>query len=345
MPLCNQRKTGRLMWLQCMVSMLGAMIWLAACGQLHAQSESGKPLKTVSNSIGMSLVRIDPGEFWMGALLPAEEVAELFKAEGATAREFTTDYPRHKVQITKPFFMGQHEVTVGQFHKFVAETNYVSDAQRDGLAGTGWNQQTKKMESGLQYTWLNPGWTTYDDTHPVVNVSWNDAQRFCRWLSQKEKTPYRLPTEAEWEYACRAGTQTLYWNGDAPEKLTQIANVGDTTAQEKFPELTSSLVKTSDGFVFTAPVGSFAANPWGLYDMHGNVAEFVADVYNADAYRGRAGTTTVDPLVISGSESHPHRGGHFKTSSRSVRSAVRTFFVPGLRSNNVGFRVVSAAGP
>jgi formylglycine-generating enzyme required for sulfatase activity len=159
-------------------------------------------------------------------------------------------------------------------------------------------------------------------------------------LSAKENTEYRLPTEAEWEYACRAGTDTLYWNGDDPENLSSIANAGDATAQEQFSDLRLSLVKTRDGFVFTAPVGSFLANPWGLHDMHGNVAEFVADIYDSNAYRGREGTTTVDPLVTSGSESHPHRGGHFRNAARGVRSAVRTFFVPALRSANVGFRVI-----
>jgi hypothetical protein len=107
------------------------------------------------------------------------------------------------------------------------------------------------------------------DEHPVVNVSGNDAAAFCQWLSKKDGKTYRLPTEAEWEYACRAGTTTRYYSGDDPETLAKVANVADATIRAKFPEWTWTS-KASDGYAFTAPVGQFRPNAFGLNDMHGN---------------------------------------------------------------------------
>ena len=108
----------------------------------------------------------------------------------------------------------------------------------------------------------------------MVNVSWNDAVAFCKWLSQKEGKTYRLPTEAQWEYACRAGTTTRYYSGDDPETLAKVANVADATFKAKFPDWKST-IKASDGYVFTAPVGQFKPNAFGLYDMHGNAWQWV----------------------------------------------------------------------
>ena len=117
----------------------------------------------------------------------------------------------------------------------------------------------------------------------MVNVSWNDAVAFCKWLSRKEGKTYRLPTEAEWEYACRAGTTTRYYSGDDPETLAKVANVADATAKAKFPDWKWT-IKASDGYVFTAPVGQFKPNAFGLYDMHGNAWQWCADWYGKDYY-------------------------------------------------------------
>src|SRR6185503_4461582 len=103
--------------------------------------------------------------------------------------------------------------------------------------------------------------------------SWNDAKAFCAWLSRKEKKSYRLPTEAEWEYACRAGSKTAFHNGDDPEGLAQVGNVADATAKAFLPTLKSAIL-AKDGYVFTAPVGRFQKNAFGLFDMHGNVWEW-----------------------------------------------------------------------
>jgi sulfatase modifying factor 1 len=118
----------------------------------------------------------------------------------------------------------------------------------------------------------------------VVNVSWNDAVAFAKWLSQKEGKTYRLPTEAEWEYACRAGTTTRYFCGDDAEGLAEVGNVADGTAKAKHPDWTT--IAAQDGFVYTSPVGHYRPNAWGLYDMHGNVLEWCWDCYGSDFYEG-----------------------------------------------------------
>ena len=141
------------------------------------------------------------------------------------------------MRITQPFYLGVHEVTRGQFRRFVDEAGYQTEAEKDGKGGWGWNEETKKFEQNPRFTWQNPGFEQTDE-HPVVNVSWNDAVAFIAWLSRKEGKTYRLPTEAEWEYACRAGTTTRYSCGDDPEGLAAVGNVADGTAKEKYPDWT-----------------------------------------------------------------------------------------------------------
>src|SRR5208282_1582993 len=142
---------------------------------------------------------------------------------------FKTGHPQHRVRITRPFYVGTFHVTRGQFRKFIADTDYKTDSER-GAAGfkgaMGWDPDTKMLGSNERYSWRNTGFEQTDE-HPVVNVSWNDAIAFCQWLSRKEGSTYRLPTEAEWEYACRAGTTTRYSSGDDPEMLAEVGNVAD----------------------------------------------------------------------------------------------------------------------
>ena len=193
------------------------------------------------------------------------------------------------MRITKPFYLGVYEVTVGQFGKFVSDTGYKTDAERnkDFEGAWGFNAATGEFEQSKGYSWRQVGFPQGDD-HPVVNVSHNDAVAFCAWLSRKEGQPYRLPTEAEWEYACRAGTTTRYYHGDDPEGLSEVGNVADGTAKSKFSDWDWTIAGR-DGYVFTAPVGKYKANGFGLYDMHGNVWEWCADWYEAEVLRGLAG--------------------------------------------------------
>ncbi len=238
-----------------------AALAFAAVGSLTATAEEPKAAsgeKQITNSIGMKLTLVPSGEFMMGSGESAEETAKLFKSE----------HPQHRVRITKPFYMGTYHVTRGQFRQFVAETHYKTDAEKgERPLVLGWNPEKKEFDNN-DYSWRNTGFQQTDE-HPVVNVSWNDAGAFCQWLSKKEGKTYRLPTEAEWEYACRAGTTTRYYSGDDPETLAKVGNVADAAAKAQFPDWTWT-IKANDGYVFTAPVGKFKPNAFGLYDMHGN---------------------------------------------------------------------------
>ena len=226
----------------------------------------------ITNTLGMKLKLIPAGEFAMGSDVADPDASEDEKVDGE----------KHRVRITRPFYLGTTEVTVGQFRQFVAAKNFKTEAERDRKGGYGWNEAKAKFTQGPRYTWRAPGFRQEDD-HPVVNVSWNDAVAFCEWLSKQEGQTYRLPTEAEWEYACRAGRSTLYSSGDDPELLATVGNTADETAREKYPDWTDT-IKARDGFVYTAPVGRFHPNAFGLYDMHGNVWEWCADWYDPEYY-------------------------------------------------------------
>jgi formylglycine-generating enzyme required for sulfatase activity len=270
------------------------------------------------NSVGIRLVGIPAGKFWMGS--PDDEEGR-FRTEDL-----------HEVEITQPFYMGAHEVTVGQFRKFVEETGYQTAAERDGLGASGWNAQKQAMEFGKQYRWKNPGYPQTDD-HPVVLVDWKDAKAFCDWLSRKEGRVYRLPTEAEWEYCCRAGTTTRYYSGDDADSVAAYGNVSDQAAKKVFPGWQA--LGVSDGHVFPAPVGSYKPNAWGLYDMHGNANEWCEDWYWD--YDGRAARDPKGPPI---SDRKVARGGSWVDFPQHCRSAYRNAFEPGSRSLTVGFRVV-----
>ena len=185
----------------------------------------------------MKLVLIPAGEFMMGSAEPADELVKTFAAYNRKADYFKDEYPCHRVRITKAFYLGKFEVTVGQFRLFVAQTGYKTEAETDGTGAWGYNPQTGQCEGRRpQFNWLNTGFKQTDD-HPVVNVTWNDAAAFCRWLGGKEGKTYRLPTEAEWEYACRAQISTRYQNGDDPAGLSAAANALDDRGRTSFPHV------------------------------------------------------------------------------------------------------------
>jgi formylglycine-generating enzyme required for sulfatase activity len=242
------------------------------------------------------------------------------------------------VRITKPFYLGVTEVTRGQFRVFVDDTGYKTEAEKDGKGGYGWNDETKKFEQNPRYTWQNPGFEQTDE-HPVVNVSWNDAEAFIGWLSRKEGKAFRLPTEAEWEYSCRAGTATRYFTGDDPEGLAAVANVADGTAKEKHPDLTT--IAARDGYVYTAPVGRFQANAFGLYDMHGNVFEWCHDWYDAEYYKRSPVDDAPGPSAAS---VRVIRGGCWSLEPRISRSAYRHWGPPSHLFVNLGFRLALSQG-
>lgn len=226
---------------------------------------------------GHRLILIPPGRFEMGSRESPEEIARIYDDKPDFHR---SEHPLHNVEITKAFYLGSCEVTVGEFARFVRETGYVTDAEKDPQnIGRFTNGQTDAVGSR---SWKDVEFAQNDE-HAVVLVSRRDALAYCRWMSETEKVRYRLPTEAEWEFACRAGTVTRYFFGDNPEDLRFHANVPDQSLRRAFPDSKAG-VSGDDGFAFTAPVGSFRPNPFGLYDMHGNVWEMCADYFSADYY-------------------------------------------------------------
>jgi len=291
------------------------------------------------NKNGMDFVLIPPGEFVMGNSCSKEREVHLFWKKYSfplNPQSFNREYPRHRVQITKPFYMSACDVTVDQFRQFVKSTGYRTDAEKDGKGG--WGDENKKSMQDPKYSWRRVGFEQTANS-PVVNVTWNDAVAFCEWLSRREKMKYRLPTEAEWEYACRAGTDTRYWCGDDPELLAFVANVADAAWATAFPDWKQSrtAIHAFDGYIFTSPVAAFPPNPFGLHDMHGNVLQWCADWYSKDYYGKSPG---VDPQGPAVGTSRVLRGGSWMDGASIVRSSARQEDAPEFRNNATGFRVV-----
>ena len=282
----------------------------------------GVPVET-TNSIGMKFRVIPPGEFLMGS--SEVEIANLEREANAMETpdrwyidRIPSEGPQHSVTLTKPFGLAIHEVTRGQFRQFVEVSGYKTDAERDGLGGYGLNEG--KYVQSPAYLWNTKlGFESEQtDEHPVVNLSWNDAIAFCQWLSAQDGVNYRLPTEAEWEYACRSGYSTRFGFGDDASHLKDHAWY------------------ESHGGWSTKPVGQKKPNGFGLFDMHGNVWEWCQDW--SGPYRV---TSAVDPLGPSQGTNRSMRGGSFDNPSSSIRSANRNDSgSPTGRAYSVGFRIV-----
>jgi len=333
------------MFRQTCAAALAAAAVLGIVGTATAQGpkQAGGAQKQITNSIGMKLTLIPSGEFKMGSRESAEATAAFFnKTYGEdllTADLFKDEHPQHRVRITKPFYLGTYHVTRGQFRQFVADTAYKTDAEKGERPGAwGWDPDKKEFGFNAKYSWRNAGFEQTDE-HPVVNVSWNDAVAFCKWLGKKENKTYRLPTEAEWEYACRAGTTTRYYSGDDPETLAKVGNVADAAAKAKFPDWKYS-IKANDGYVFTAPVGKFKPNAFGLNDMHGNAWQWCADWYGAEYY---AASPADDPTGPDSGDVRVLRGGSWNLGPNFSGSASRNRGAPDRRYDDAGFRVARTA--
>ena len=305
-----------------------------------AQAAWARHLKSpveVENSLGMKFRLIPPGSFLRGST--KEQLEAAAKADSAfTVQDGVDEPPQHAVELTKPFLLAFTEVTRGQFRKFVTATKYMTEAERDGDGGYGFNAAAGKLEGRKkQFTWKGTGFPQTDG-HPVVNVTWTDAEAFCHWLSEKEQRRYRLPTEAEWEYACRAGTLTAFSNGDGADGLVSVGNVADGTARAKFTSWSGLTAK--DGAVFTQLVGKYRTNAFGLADMHGNVCEWCADWHSGSEYAQFASKTATDPPGPSTGTARIVRGGGWNNTPGLCRSASRRRFPPSDRYDFLGFRVV-----
>jgi formylglycine-generating enzyme required for sulfatase activity len=245
------------------------------------------------------------------------------------------------IQIMRAFvrlrqLLSVHEVTVDNFRQFVKDTRYKTEAEKDRKGGWGYNPKSGHCEGRKpRYNWRNPGFPQTDD-HPVLNVTWNDAVAFCQWLSRKEGKTCRLPTEAEWEYACRAGTTTRYSNGDDPEGLAKVAKVTSDKGRTAFPAVQNLMVLQGEDDRFTAPVGSFPPNRFGLHDMHGNAWEWCADWYGEDYY---SRSPVDDPPGPDSGTRRVRRGGGWNSFPLWPRSSFRNWNTPDSRCVNLGLRI------
>ena len=319
-----------------------ALVWCVQAGGTAATqptSQSTKEIKLdLGNTVSLRLVLIPAGKFLMGS--PGAE------------RDRSSDEVQHEVTISKPFYMGVTPVTVNQFAAFVKDSGYRTDAEKEGRSeGIECKsgklityKQRPKMKNGRRspprkfegLSWRDPGYDQKGD-HPVVQVSWNDASAFCDWLSKRSGKVIALPTEAQWEYACRAGTRTAYPWGEDPADGQGWANIADQSLKRMLPaDPENAYFGWDDGFVFTSPVGSFKANAFGLYDIIGNVAQWCHDRYGdigTEAVTDPTGTNVGNARVVRGASWNNYGLGGCRSAIRSAR------FAPDYRNERYGFRI------
>ncbi|MBM4087758.1 MAG: formylglycine-generating enzyme family protein, partial [Planctomycetes bacterium] len=269
----------------------------------------------LGHGITLELLCLPAGEFVMG-----------------DANGHADEQPLTAVKVDE-FWIGRFEVTNEQFALF--------DPTHDS-----------RLENGdfLQFSVQERGYPVNGPRQPVCRVSWQQAMAFCRWLSAKTGMTFTLPTEAQWEYACRAGTATPMSYGPVEADFAKLANLADATLRQvdtfgwslpsgAVPPWRPAIESVNDGFKVSAPVGSFASNPWGLHDLHGNVSEWTRSTYKPYPYRddGRNDASETAPKVI--------RGGSWYDRPHYARSAHRMSYPAWQPVYDVGFRVVCESPP
>jgi formylglycine-generating enzyme len=301
-------------------------------GEASPGNAAKSPPSRIVDSIGIKLVYIPPGEFAMGSGESEVAVRKAFRLAGDV--DLSGEFPQRKVRIAKGFYLGAFHVTVGQFRQFVKETRYVTGIESYKYGINGWTPYLNvDKDSSSRWTWRDPGFRQGED-YPVVDVNWYDALAFCRWLTRKEGKSYRLPTEAEWEYACRAGTTGRYCNGDDPEKLAEVGNIADKSFAEglrhtpPYERDKPDAIRAGDGYMYTSPVGKFKPNAWGLYDMHGNAMQWCDN-----------------GPVRPGSDQRPTRGSSWASGPVDARCSCHGSAWGYAANGWVGFRVVREADP
>jgi formylglycine-generating enzyme required for sulfatase activity len=279
----------------------GKFCFKGPCGQIAPKTITRQPGtifqdRLKDGSLGPEMVWIPAGTFQMGDI------------QGGG---YDDEQPVHQVSVAQ-FAMGRYEITVSEFRQFVSATGYKTDAEKKGSCLTIDDGKWQWMKNA---NWHDPKFSQKNN-HPVVCVSWNDVTTYARWLSQQTGQNYRLPTEAEWEYAARAGTNTKYWWGN--EIGTNQANCYNDDCK--------------DNFEYTAPVGSFMANPFGLYDTVGNVWEWTCSEYE-NRYQGQ------EKRCVSDAGLFALRGGSWGNGAWGARAAGRDRGEPTGRVVSLGARL------
>jgi formylglycine-generating enzyme required for sulfatase activity len=244
--------------------------------------------------------------------------------------------PRHAVQIRRAFALGRTEVTVGEFRRFVRASGHITDAEQAGNSSV-YDERSGRIVVRAGVTWRSNflGEDARDD-EPVVHVSFNDAQAYAAWLSERTGRAFRLPSEAEFEYALRAGTTTRYWWGNG-NPLRVVGNyTGDGDRSRTGRTWTRAFPRYADGHFGPAPVASFPANGFGVHDMNGNLSEWVEDCWH-DSYLRAPDDGSA--WVNRGCARRVVRGGSWGSATEQFRSAYRTSSPPDVRSARIGFRV------
>lgn len=285
------------------------------------------------------LVVIPPGSYRMGAS-PAEMN---WAVEQGRSRERTfREGPAHRVEIDKPFAVGIYEVSRAEFLQFTSDTGLTVNEDEScntiELADGAYVREDRENRS-----WNNIGVPTPDD-HPVSCVTWYEATDFAAWLSSKTGESYRLLSEAEWEYAARAGSETYWFWGDesATSEICEYANTADATPHPNGNYWPKKVIDCSDGYALTSPVGSFKPNAFGVYDMLGNVWEWTDDCGNEN-YEG-APTDGSAWLNEEACERRVLRGGALHEDPVHVRSALRGIYKREGRTSTDGFRIARDIG-
>ncbi|MGE0606292.1 MAG: SUMF1/EgtB/PvdO family nonheme iron enzyme [Pirellulales bacterium] len=278
-----------------------------------------------TNSVGAKMILIPPGECLTGS--SDEQIAAALKAgEELNVDDVTknrikyTEQPQRKAVISKPFLMTATEVTVAQFRRFVEASKYVTEAEQYGFG----DSESKDANDGIAdsrrpVTWQTPHTTGTEEELPVRQVSWNDAVAYCQWLSAQEGQRYRLPSTAEWEYACRGGQSTQYYFGDDPSELPKYGWHHPGSGRQ------------------VHLVGQLLPNPFGLFDMHGNLHEWCQDVFVQKEYPE---PTTRDPNDYPNKERRAIRGGSYYGNALDCRIASVAGSSPSKRFGSGGFRYV-----
>lgn len=312
----------------------------ATTAQAHQRAWAkylGVPVE-FTNSLGMRFVLIPPHQYHRGT--SDDDVARLQKEmPRVSENHLYVERPQHPVTIMKPYYIGKYEVTVAQFRSFIDDTHYETSAERGHSSGA--YLDSGQFDTAGGYIWKKPG-HQQTDRHPVVNVSWNDQNACCDWLTRKLGVTHRLPTEGEWEQSCRAGSATHFSQGDSVASLEGYANVADMVLwQVRGKPNATTYVPFSDGFAHTAPVGCFLPNAFGVHDMHGNVWERCADDHDTEAYRKIGSSGAVDPDHGRQTEQRAVRAGGWPDGPEYARSAERSRDRSLDDSgNHIGFRVV-----